>query len=187
MKKETWYSLDRKHVAIIFLGETPPEGYVNAEPLPNEPFQQYSEKKKKWVKDEEAAQEHERQQEIAGKIKELENIDKDAGASRHMRDMSISAGVVLDAVLILLTRFASKLNISLPEWFGSGVASAEDIIMLAPDANATETEKENFAVHKALLLVSHYDPAINPGLKEIRKAELRAIPIRLELEELTHA
>jgi phage tail P2-like protein len=41
--------------------------------------------------------------------------------------------------------------------------------------------KEDFAVYKALLLVSYYDPAINPGLIKVREAEIAAEPIREQL------
>jgi hypothetical protein len=133
--------------------------------------------------DEEKA-EAEKQEQIAEHMAKLEQIDVEAGASRHVRDVSVSAGVVLDAVRILLSKFAKELNVNLPSGFGSGVASAEDILNLAPAANATDKEKADFAVYKALLLVSHYDPAINPGLTKIREAEMRAIPIRLQLAEL---
>ncbi|MDR0475544.1 MAG: hypothetical protein LBH43_17960 [Treponema sp.] len=114
----------------------------------------------------------------------LAQIDEDSGASRHVRDVSVSAGVVLDAVRVLLSRFAGELDIKLPAGFGSGAASAADILSLSPAPNATEKEKADFAVHKALLLVSHFDPAINPGLTIIKEAEMKAIPIREQLAPL---
>jgi hypothetical protein len=125
-----------------------------------------------------------KQEQISECIGQLEEIDHKSGASRHVRDVSVSAGVVLDAVRVLLSKFAKELNISLPSGFGAGVANAADIISLAPPQNATQKEKEDFAVYKALLLVSHYDPAINPGLSIIREAEAEAEPIRQRLAEL---
>jgi hypothetical protein len=121
---------------------------------------------------------------IAGYKRQLEQIDQESGASRPVRDISVSAGVVLDAVRILLSRFAAELDIKLPIGFGSGAASAEDILSLSPASNATEKEKADFAMYKALLLVSHFDPAINPGLTIIREAEIKAKPIREELDQL---
>ena len=125
--------------------------------------------------------EEEKQAQINERLGTLERIDRDSGASREVRDVSISAGVVLDAFRVLTAVFAEKLGIKLPKDFGKDVKSAADIMALAPAANATETEKTEFAMHKALLLVSHYDPAINPGLTKIREAEERAIPLRAEL------
>jgi hypothetical protein len=127
----------------------------------------------------------EKQEQIAGCMAQLEQIDMESGASRHVRDVSVSAGVVLDAVRVLLSKFAKELSISLPPGFGAGIASAADIISLAPASNATQKEKDDFAVCKALLLVSHYDPTINPGLTKIREAEIASAPIREQLAVLT--
>ena len=126
----------------------------------------------------------EKQERISECMGQLEQIDLEAGASRHVRDISVSAGVVLDAVRVLLAKFAKELGISLPEGFGSGLELAADILALAPDSDATQEEKDNFAVYKALLLVSHFDPAINPGLTIIRDAELKAIQIRERLAKI---
>jgi len=126
----------------------------------------------------------EKQEKISEQMAKLEQIDREAGASRHVRDVSVSAGVVLDAVRILVSKFAKEMGITLPAGFGAGVGSAEDILSLAPAANATAKEKEDFAVFKALLLVSHFDPAINPGLTILKEAEMKAVPIRLQLAKL---
>lgn len=125
-----------------------------------------------------------KQEQITECLEQLEEIDRESGAGRHVRDISISAGDVLDAVRILLARFAKELNINLPNDFGSGINSAAEILNLAPPANATTDEKANFAVFKSLLIVSHYDPAINLGLSKIREAEAVAVPIRAKLAEL---
>jgi hypothetical protein len=117
-------------------------------------------------------------------LSRLEEIDKEAGASRHVRDVSISAGVVLNAVRVLLSRFARELNIQLPQGFGSGCAVAADILALAPPVGAEPEEVEDFNVYKALLLVSHFDPAINPGLTKLSEAEYAAAPIRDQLKAL---
>jgi hypothetical protein len=127
------------------------------------------------------AAEEEKQEQISECLEQLEQIDRESGASRHVRDVSVSAGVVLDAVRVLLSKFAKELEISLPAGFGAGISSAADILSLAPASNATQQEKEDFAVYKALLLVSHYDPAINPGLTKVREAEIAAEPIREQL------
>ena len=126
-----------------------------------------------------------KQEQIAELKGRLEQLDQESGASRHVRDVSVSAGIVLDAVRVLIARFAKELNISLPSGFGSGVASAADILALAPAAGATTKEKEDFAAFKALLLVTHFDPAINPGLQKITEAEMQAVPVREELKLLT--
>jgi hypothetical protein len=127
------------------------------------------------------AAEEEKQKQISECLIQLEQIDRESGSSRHIRDVSVSAGVVLDSVRVLLSKFAKELNISLPAGFGAGVSSAADILSLAPASNATQKEKEDFAVYKALLLVYHYDPAINPGLTKVREAEIAAEPIREQL------
>jgi len=136
-------------------------------------------------KTEEEIAESERQARIAEQMERLQQIDRESGASRQVRDVSISSGVVLDAVRVLIARFAKDLNIKLPKGFGAGVASAQDILNLKPSPNATEKEKEDFAVFKALLLVSHFDPSINQGLARIRQGEMEAAPVRLKLAELT--
>jgi len=128
--------------------------------------------------------EAEKQEQIAEIMGELEEIDRESGASRHVRDVSVSAGVVLDAVRILMSRFSKELSVNIPAGFGAGAASAADILALAPAANASVKEKEDFAVHKALLLVSHFDPSINPGLTRMTEAEKKAIPFRSKLAEL---
>ena len=125
-----------------------------------------------------------KQSQIAEIKNQLQKIDRDSGASRQVRDVSVSAGVVLDAVRVLVARFAEMLEIKLPDGFGSGVASAADIMSLAPAPNATDKEKADFAVFKGLLLISHFDPSINPGLTKIREAEMQAIPLRSKLAEL---
>jgi hypothetical protein len=125
--------------------------------------------------------EEEKQTQISECLAQLEQIDRESGAGRHIRDVSVSAGEVLNAVRVLLSKFAEKLEITLPAGFGASVASAADILDLAPASNATQKEKEDFAVYKALLLVSHYDPAINPGLTKVREAEIAAKPIREQL------
>jgi len=135
-------------------------------------------------KTEEEKAEEERQGEIAELKSQLEEIDRRSGASRHVRDVSVSAGVVLDAIRILLSRFAYDLNIELPENFGTGLTTAEQILGLTPGENKTPTEIEDFKVFKALLLIMHFDPAINPGLTEIRRAEQEAAPIRKQLAPL---
>jgi hypothetical protein len=132
---------------------------------------------------EEKAAEEKRQQ-VANLKSELENIDRKSGASRQVRDLSVSAGVVLDAVRVLVPRLAEAQGIKLPEGFGANVKSAEDIPNLFPPPNATEKEKADFADFKALLILTHFDPAINPGLKIITEAEMQAIPLRKQLEEL---
>jgi hypothetical protein len=131
------------------------------------------------------AAEEEKQKQISECLAQLEQIDRESGSSRHIRDVSVSAGVVLDAVRVLLSKFAKELEISLPAGFGADVSSAADILSLAPASNATQKEKEDFAVYKALLLVSYYDPAINPGLIKVREAEIAAEPIREHLAVIT--
>jgi hypothetical protein len=131
------------------------------------------------------ATEEEKQRQISECLAQLEQIDRESGSSRHVRDVSVSAGVVLDAVRVLLSKFAKELKISLPSGFGADISSAADILGLAPASNATQKEKEDFAIYKALLLVSHYDPAINPGLTKIREAEIAAEPIREQLAVIT--
>jgi hypothetical protein len=131
------------------------------------------------------AAEEEKQRQISECLAQLEQIDRESGSSRHVRDVSVSAGVVLDAVRVLLSKFAKELEITLPAGFGAGISSAADILSLAPASNATQEEKEEFAVYKALLLVSHYDPAINSGLIKIREAEIAAEPIREQLAVIT--
>ena len=126
----------------------------------------------------------EKQEKLSEILEKLEQIDRESGASRQVRDVSVSAGVVLDAVRILLARFAKELEISIPAGFDSGITSAADILSLAPPSNATPKEKADFAVFKALLLLSYYDPAINPGLTIIREAEEKAAPIRMQLAEI---
>ena len=131
------------------------------------------------------AAEEEKQKQISECLAQLEQIDRESGSSRHIRDVSVSAGVVLDAVRVLLSKFAKELKISLPAGFGADISSATDILSLAPVSNATQEEKGDFAVYKALLLVSHYDPAINPGLTKVREAEIAAEPIRERLAVIT--
>ena len=135
------------------------------------------------TKDEIAAEE--KQKEIDELRSHLNQIYQEVGAKEYVLDVSVSAGVVLDAVRVLLLRFAKDLSISLPAGFGADVASAADILGLVPPLNASENEKADFAVHKALLLITHYDPAINPGLTKIREAEMAAMPIREQLAEIT--
>ena len=126
----------------------------------------------------------EKQMQIAELKGKLEQIDQVSGASRQVRDVSVSAGVLLDAMRVLISRIATDLKISMPPGFGKGATNALEILALAPSADATNQEKEDFAVHKALLLFSHFDPTINPGLNIIREGEMKAMPIRLQLAEL---
>ena len=128
--------------------------------------------------------ESEKQEQVDECIGELQVIDQVAGASRHVRDVSVSAGVVLNAVRVLLSKMAKELNIVIPEGFGAEVKTAADILALTPPAKATDEEKKNFEVSRALLLVSHFDPAINEGLVKITEAEMQAIPIRERLANL---
>jgi len=125
-----------------------------------------------------------KQEEISGLMSELEHIDRVAGAGRHVRDVSVSAGVVLDAVRILLTRFARDLDIKIPADFAKGFTTAEELLRLSPGEGLTPEETEDFYVFKALLLLTHYDPAINPGLAEIKKAEEEAKGVREKLQPL---
>jgi hypothetical protein len=101
-----------------------------------------------------------------------------------MRDISLSAGVLLDGVRILLPFLAKKLGVTLPKDFGKGAATAADILSLAPPANATKEEKETFEVNRTLLLLSHFDPTTNEGLQKVRAGEMKAAPIRQKLAEL---
>ena len=125
-----------------------------------------------------------RQDKIVKYTTQLEQIDQESGASRPVRDVSVSAGVALDAYRVLMLRLAEQQGLSLPEGFGAECTTASEMLALIPPANATNEEKEDFAVHKALLLVSHYDPAINPGLQTIKEAEMKAAPIRDQLAPL---
>jgi len=118
---------------------------------------------------------------------QLQTIDAESGASRHVRDVSVSAGVVLNAVRVLISRFAKELEIGLPAGFGAGCASAVDILALQPPSGASPEEAGDFAVFKALLLVSYFDPAINPGLTKMSEAEYAAAPIREQLAALEAA
>ena len=129
-------------------------------------------------------EEAEKQEKIAEYMGELEEIDRESGASRQVRDVSGSAGVVLDAVRVIIARFAKELNIQPPAGFGEGCENAADILALAPPVGASEKEIEDFNVLKSLLLLSHFDPSINPGLNEFAKAEFVATPIRQALAPL---
>ena len=133
--------------------------------------------------DEEKAAE-EKQEKITDCIEQLEQIDRELSAGRHVRDVSVSAGAVLGAVRVLVSRFAEKLEIKLPKNFGDGAQKVEDILALAPPANATEKEKADFDMYRALLLVSNYNPTINPGLTKMKEAEVRAASVREELSKL---
>ena len=126
----------------------------------------------------------EKQGQIAEIMGEFEQLDRESGATREVRDVSLSAGVVLDAVRVLMARFSEKLEVSLPKDFGKGTKTGAEILALVPPDNATEEEIDDFEVHKALLLVKHFDPAINEGLKRMHAAEKKAIQLRIDLEEL---
>jgi len=128
-----------------------------------------------------------RQGEISDLKSQLEEIDRRSGASRHVRDISVSAGVVLDAVRILLFRVTEELEISIPEGFTDGLETAADILGKEPPENATPEQLEDFTVHKALALVNRFDPAINEGLQALRSAEAEAMPIREQLSPLLNA
>ena len=133
---------------------------------------------------EEEKADEEKQKQIAEHIKALEQIDRDSGASRHVRDVSVSAGIVLDAVRVIISRFANELSIQLPSGFGASCQNAADIFALSPLEGATQKEIEDFNVYKSLLLISHFDPAINPGLTILTQAEFAATPIRQALAPL---
>ena len=128
--------------------------------------------------------EAEKQQQISSLQSQLVVIDNESGASRSVRDVSVSAGVAMDAYRILMLAFAEKLGIALPDGFGEDLTTAAEMLALAPPEAATDEEKAEFAIHKALLLVSHYDPAINQGLQKLQEAEARAKPVRAQLEPL---
>jgi len=135
-------------------------------------------------KTEEEKEQQEKQNQIAGYLRQLEEIDRRSGASRHVRDVSVSAGVVLDAVRILLSRFAKELSIAIPNNFGRGLTTAEELLSLTPESGLSPQELEDFQVFKALLLLNRFDPAINPGLTELKQAEMEAVPIREQLAPL---
>ena len=129
--------------------------------------------------------EAERQEQTTALLGELDQIDRDSGASREMRDISLSAGILLDGVRCFLPFMARKQGVTLPKDFGKGVKTGAEILALAPDTGATEEEKEEFEVFRTLLLLSHYDPATNEGMKRVKAGEMRAVPIRMKLAELT--
>ena len=130
-------------------------------------------------------EERAKQAQISSFKQQLEAIDNTSGATRSVRDVSVSAGVVLDAVRVLVARFARELKIQMPDGFGAGVASAADILAMQPPEGATLKELDDFGVFKALLIASHFDPRINPGLTRLIEAEAEAAPIRKQLADLT--
>ena len=130
-------------------------------------------------------EEEEKNEQITTYKDQLQQIDYESGASREVRDVSVGAGTIIDAVRILIPYLAQKLNITLPEGFGGTITSAVDIINLEPPPSSTPEQILDFTVHKALLIISYYDPAINPGLQKMREAELEAVPIRAALAELS--
>ena len=89
--KGIWYSKEdyRRYIVIRNEDEPAPEGFTQARPLPNEPYQLYDEATGEWVIDPDS----ERLKEIVMCKAELARIDRETGVGRAVRSITLEAGL----------------------------------------------------------------------------------------------
>ena len=87
--KGIWYSKEdyRRHIFIRNENDPAPEGFTQARPLPNEPYQLYDGAAGEWAVDPDS----ERLKEIVMCKAELARIDRETGAGRAVRSLAIAA------------------------------------------------------------------------------------------------
>ena len=87
--KGIWYSKEdyRRYIVIRNENDPPPEGFTQARPLPNEPYQLYDEAADVWAIDPDSG----RLKEIVMCKAELARIDKETGAGRAVRSLALAA------------------------------------------------------------------------------------------------